>query len=195
MQLKENQDGYGNERIKATYSQWKNSKSIEDGTLYFMRYFESPASKITYNQNGTWGQSRLARAKKYYNQFHGREVPVGDSRIGTIKLSGDKAAKMMQLISEAIRIADDNRYTYSQGNRYGEFQYDCSSFVARLYKKYFNFTAPSSTSGYPGCGYRIGSESSVDLQPGDVLWKSRTCRNVYWKWITSRSTWKRISKK
>jgi hypothetical protein len=47
--------GYiGDEGITATYKDWSNATTIEDSTLYFMRYFESPAHKITYNQSGSW---------------------------------------------------------------------------------------------------------------------------------------------
>lgn len=66
----------GNERVVGTYKQWANAKTIEDATLAFMRYFESPASKSTYNQDGTWGESRLKRAKKYLKEFQGREAPT-----------------------------------------------------------------------------------------------------------------------
>ena len=79
---------------------------------------------------------------------------------------------MQQMLNEAIRIADDDRYTYSQPNRYGEFQYDCSSLVYRLYQKYFGFNAPGNTHEYHGYSqYYVGTPTSVDLQPGDLLWK------------------------
>lgn len=159
------------EGITSTHDEWKNAASLEESTLYFMRYFESPASKKTYSQSGTWGESRLDRAKRYYEQFKDMERPSGDSRIGAINLSGENANKMIQMLNEAIRIADDDRYTYSQTNRYGEYQYDCSSLIARLYKAFFNFDAPATTHGYSSA-YRVGSDGSVDLQPGDVLWRS-----------------------
>jgi hypothetical protein len=45
------------EGIDSTYTEWSNSTSIEDATLYFMRYFESPTSKSSYNE-------RLSRANR-----------------------------------------------------------------------------------------------------------------------------------
>lgn len=153
------------EHIIGTYTKWANATSIDDATIEFMRFFESPGNRASYNQ-------RLTAANKYYNEFKGKTKPAGDSRIGTIKLSGDNATKMQQMLNEAIRIADDDRYTYSQPNRDGEFQYDCSSLVYGLYQKYFGFNAPGNTHEYHGYSqYYVGTPTSVDLQPGDVLWK------------------------
>lgn len=164
--------GYANQRksgyiiqehIVSTCDDWANSTSIEDATLYFMRFFESPKSKASYSE-------RVSRANKYYSEFKGKTKPSADARVGTIKLSGENASKMAQLLNEAIRIADDDRYTYSQANRYGEFQYDCSSLVSRLYSKFFGISAPSNTREY-GSQYYIGNPDSIELQPGDIVWK------------------------
>lgn len=151
------------EGIISTSNDWANASNIEDATIYFMRFFESPGDRSSYNE-------RVVRAQKYYTEFQGKTKPAGDARIGTIKLTGDSANKMTQLLNEAVRIAEDDRYTYSMGNRYGQFQYDCSSLVARLYSKYFGFVAPNTTSEY-GSAYYVGSPTSVDLQPGDVVWR------------------------
>lgn len=116
---------------------------------------------------------RQTKAREYYEQFKGMTAPTygADGRIGTIKLTGDNAIKMSQMLTEAIRIADDDRYTYSQTNRDSEFQYDCSSLVYRLYLKYFNIQVPGDTASY-GSAYYIGTPTTVELQPGDVLWRS-----------------------
>lgn len=157
----------GTEGIVSTCDDWANASNIEDATLYFMRFFESPKYRSSYNE-------RVERAKKYYEEFKGKTKPAGDSRIGTIKLTGENGTKMLQLLTEALRIADDDRYLYSMDvdKRMSEFYYDCSSFVQRLYKKFFNISMPGSTSEYPSYeNYYIGSPSSVDLQPGDVVWR------------------------
>ena len=89
-------------------------------------------------------------------------------------LTGKNKEKMEKLIARAIEIADDKDhkyYTYSKPNRNGKYSFDCSSFCARLYKKYFNKTIPNSTSQYGNTGY-IGKVGSVKLQPGDILWRS-----------------------
>ena len=93
-----------------------------------------------------------------------------------IKLTGKKKEKMQRLIARAIEIANDEDYqyyTYSQADnkRTGPHSYDCSGFCASLYKKYFNITIPSTTSSYGSDGF-IGNVGSVELQPGDILWKS-----------------------
>lgn len=160
-------DGYASYAL-VTYKgyspdDWKNAQNVEEATKAFCWSFERPGIPHM--------DRRIEAANKYYNEFKGKTAPAGDTRIGTITLSGDNASKMMDMLTEALRIADDDRYTYSQSNRYGEFQYDCSSLVARLYKKYFNFDAPSTTRGY-GSAYHVGKDGSVELKPGDVLWKS-----------------------
>lgn len=150
------------EGITSTHNEWAASTSINDSTLYFMRFFESPGSTASLND-------RITRANRYLQEFQGREAP--SIELGEINLSEASKSKMQAMINEAVRIANDNRYTYSQSNRDGEFQYDCSSFVYRLYRQYFGISVPTTTGGYSASNY-IGSPSSVTLQPGDVLWKS-----------------------
>ena len=78
------------------------------------------------------------------------------------------------MLNEAVRIANDDRYGYSQDKRNQEFYYDCSSLVQRLYSQYFGISVPSTTAGYPSySSYDLGSPSSVTLQPGDVLWRRK----------------------
>lgn len=159
-------DGYANYQL-VTYngysaSDWKNASTPEDAAIAFCWSFERPGIPRM--------DVRTEAARRYYEQFKDAERPTADDRIGQINLSGENATKMMQMLTEAIRIADDDRYTYSQANRYGEFQYDCSSLIARLYKQYFGFDAPATTHGY-GSAYYVGADGSVQLQPGDVLWK------------------------
>lgn len=89
-------------------------------------------------------------------------------------VNGNISNKMAQLVNEAIRICNDNRYTYSQENRYSEFQYDCSSFVYRLHKQFFPevVDVPTTTREY-GSKYQIASSVNIPtLRPGDVLWRS-----------------------
>ena len=63
--------GYiGDEGITSTHEDWKNATSIEDATLYFMRYFESPRSKSSLSTRTEW-------AWTYYNEFKGRTAPAG----------------------------------------------------------------------------------------------------------------------
>jgi len=118
-----------------------------------------------------WIESTVKMLKDRFGDFVSQYCSQsGDSsQIGTVTLKGDKAEKMKKLLNEAVRIANDDRYLYSQAKRYEEFYYDCSSLVFRLYKKYFGITVPTTTSGY-GTQYRVGRDGEVKLQPGDVLW-------------------------
>lgn len=143
---------------------WLNATNPEDAAETFMAIYERPSAKAFESSKPI----RRAAARKYYEQFKGQTAPtIG----GEMTLTGENASKMVALINEAVRIANDDRYTYSQSNRFGDFQYDCSSFVYRLYKEYFGIQVPASTSGY-GTQNRIGEDGKVTLQPGDVLWRS-----------------------
>lgn len=151
-----------------TASDWSNATDIATSTTAFMALFERP----DYNPQKNHLSSRIQSAEEYYNQFKDMEKPTTDSRIGPINLSGDNAVKMGAMLTEALRIADDDRYYYSQGNRYGEFSYDCSSFVYRLYKQFFGFELPTWTGGNYSA-LAVWESSNMDasnFQPGDVLW-------------------------
>ncbi len=154
------QIGYLLKSIKeASCTKWKVAKSVDDACYYFEDEYEKAGKPEMGN--------RLKYAKELYNKYHGKTAPENVD----VKLTGDNKTKMEALLKEAQRIANDNRYTYSQSNRYGEFQYDCSSLVARLYYKFFGIVTPNTTSNY-GTKYMVGPTSSVKLQPGDVLWRS-----------------------
>ena len=138
---------------------WKAATSVEDACYNFEKEFEQAGNPQMGN--------RLTYAEEIYNKYHGQTAPIDVE----VNLSDDSKIKMQALLKEAQRIANDDRYTYSKENRDGEFQYDCSSFVARLYYKFFGISVPATTGVY-GASYRVGPTSSVTLQPGDVLWRS-----------------------
>lgn len=146
---------------------WQNATDIASATEAFCWGFERCG------KNEARMSYRISMAEKYYNEFQGRTIASDDSRIGTISLRGDNSEKMLAMLNEACRICDDDRYTYSQANRYGEYQYDCSSFVSRLYLKFFAINIPNSTIDYANFSqYYVGEYGSVTLKPGDVLWRS-----------------------
>lgn len=161
------------EGIVSTNDDWANSTTIEDATLHFMRFFESPLSKSSYS-------TRLEWAQKYYEEFKGREKPTGDDRIGQINLSGENATKMMQMLTHALEIADDDSHQYVWGAAHngpdgwnGEEpqNFDCSSFVGYLYYKYFGIYIGGDTGAIHSNNqqYKV---SMSELQPGDILWIS-----------------------
>lgn len=149
---------------------WKNSTTVEDATKAFCYSFERPSSSAaaaSMSQRTTYAQS-------YYQQFSGRTML---EEIET-KLTGDNKLKMQQMIAEAKRIANDDRYKYSQPFRESEYYYDCSSFVSRLYLQYFSI--PRLDYGSAGRGtdnIRVKCEntyteiSMTELQAGDILWR------------------------
>lgn len=68
--------GYiGNEGITSTNKQWKDSKTVEEATLHFMRFFESPTKKEA-SFGGYGGYTdRTKKALEYYNKYKGKEIP------------------------------------------------------------------------------------------------------------------------
>ena len=117
---------------------------------------------------------RIAYAQQYYNTYSGIELP---EEIDT-ELDGENKIKMQNMITEAIRIANDDSYRYSQPLRNSEFYYDCSIFVSRLYQKYFNIPRLDYGTRSKGtdnirekCKSQYVQVSMTSLQPGDVLWK------------------------
>lgn len=171
-------------------STWENATDVRTAARAFAFCFEGYASsnEIAKRQNS---------AEEIYKKYINAQRPSGGSEsssglIGNMQLSEESAAKMQAMLTEAIRIANDDRYLYSQPKRMQEFYYDCSSLVYRLYKKFFGITTPASTAGY-GTSYRVGAAGTVELQPGDVLWrrkgKSRTCYNIPRKWTICSCTW------
>lgn len=155
-----------------TASDWQNATDIGTATTAFMALFERPSYDPSINHLSR----RIQAAQDYYNQFKDMERPTIDSRIGPINLTGDNAVKMGAMLTEALRIADDDRYYYSQSERYGEWSYDCSSFAYRLYKEYFGITIGTwtgDTSGYKAMAvYESTNMSESNLEPGDVLLNS-----------------------
>ena len=166
-------DGYASyqlgDRVKfyglavAKVSIWENATTIDEATQAFCYTFERPNKKAAHDSMS----QRIAYAQQYYNSYSGKEKPLDI----TTNLTGDSKTKMEALLAEAQRIANDDRYTYSQADRFKEFKYDCSSLVYRLYSQYFGISVPMSTSAY-GTQYRVGAATSTSLQPGDVLWRS-----------------------
>lgn len=139
--------------------QWQSATNVQDACYYFEKEFEQAGNPQMGN--------RLTYANDIYYRYQGKTAPTTVE----VKLTGENKKKMEALLQEAQRIANDNRYTYSQDNRDGEFQYDCSSFVYRLYSKFFGIQVPTYTGAY-GAQYRVGNSTSVELQPGDVLWRA-----------------------
>lgn len=155
-----------------TASDWENATDLDIATTAFMALFERPS----YDPDKHHLSDRKEAAHRYYNQFKDMEQPTSDSRIGPINLTGDNAIKMAAMLTEALRIADDDRYYYSQDERYGEWSYDCSSFAYRLYQEYFGITIGTWTgdiAGYTAMAvYESTDMSESNLEPGDVLWCS-----------------------
>lgn len=142
-----------------TYDSWLTATTPEDAAVAFCKVYERAGDEKLNN--------RKQYAKEAYEKY--KDAEKDNYLIGNIELKGENKDKMLNLLSEAINIANDDRYLYSQENRMGWFTYDCSSLVYRLYKKHFGIEVPLTTAGYTE-EYRVGEATQVDLKPGDVLW-------------------------
>ena len=85
-------------------SDWINAESVEEATIAFCWTFERPGTPNM--------QARIDAALSYYEQFKDSEKPGGDGRIGDISLSGDDATKMSEMLTDGLRMADDDSYIY-----------------------------------------------------------------------------------
>ena len=151
-QMGRNRQGY-------SYSSWLNARTPEDAAVAFCKVFERAGDEALGN--------RKKYAREYYEKY--KNYTQSGNYIGNIELTGEEKQKMYSMLNEAIRIANDNRYGYSQDLRDSEFYYDCSSLVRRLYKNHFNMTVPNTTLDYYNYErYKVGPASSVMLKPGDV---------------------------
>lgn len=155
-------------------SDWENATDIARATTAFMALFERPS----YDPSTNHLANRIRSAEDYYNQYKDMEMPTIDSRIGPIELSGNNAVIMGAMLTEALRIADDDRYYYSQAERWGEWSYDCSSFAYRLYEEFFGIRIGTWTGDdYTSMAVAVITDmSESNLKPGDVLWIHSSAR-------------------
>lgn len=154
-QMAKDRDGY-------SYDSWLNSSTPEEAAVAFCKVFERA------------GEEALTNRKQYAREYYDKYVNASksDNSIGYIELTGQNKSTMTEMLNEAVRIANDDRYGYSQDRRMDEFYYDCSSLIYRLYRDYFGISVPITTAGYPNASaYNKGKAGTVELKPGDVLWR------------------------
>lgn len=153
------------EGITATSSQWINATTIEDATLYFMRFFESPASKASL-------QARIDLAYQYYNQYQG--------------YTGSASGELVEIARECHEYLRNGKYTY--GNYYSippnsELKVDCSAYVCMVLRQYgysefgssglrgtWDFNGRISGNKFVGYdSWEVYNYNYSTLQPGDIL--------------------------
>lgn len=170
-QLQSTGNLYGEPSL-STSDSWGNSTTVENATKSFCYTFERPKVSEAHKSM----PERIRRAEAYLSEFAGMEAPVGSDEI---TLTGENAEKMQQLISEAVRIANNDSYTYKYGaahNGPGGWtsepkQFDCSSYVGYLYYKTYGIYV-GGTSAEIHNNLQGSKVPMTDLKPGDILWKS-----------------------
>lgn len=176
-------DGYMSCTLHSTHGctrdGWVNATSPEEAARQFCWIFENPGDSEANIS------TRQSKAREYYEQFKGMTAPTtiggGDSRIGQISLSGENAQKMVQMLTIALQIADDDSYWYVYGAAHNgpsgwssssiPKNFDCSSFVGYLYYTNFGIYVGGDTGEIHNRSqsYKV---SLASLQPGDILWRS-----------------------
>lgn len=104
------------EGIVSTHDNWADANnSLDDATLHFMRFFESPRSRSSLGE-------RQERARRYYDEFSGRTGP----------LTGGSESIVASAV-EVHRYIRENGYRYAQAGvtvpNYSTRTIDCSSYV------------------------------------------------------------------
>lgn len=77
----------------ATHSDWASATTIDEATLAFMRFFESPKDIASYS-------IRCQRAQKWYTQFHGMQAPMASG--GTTGQLGGSAGSIVSWAEQQI---------------------------------------------------------------------------------------------
>lgn len=152
-------------------SAWIDATNISDATMAFCYSFERPGKIYAESSRA----ARISYAEQYYNLYAGKDKP---QELVDLDLTGDNKSKMQSMIAQAIQIAGDDRYTYSLTHRESQFAFDCASFVARLYEKFFGIRRLDLYGSDGRATYnlrenclKIGREVSINtLQPGDIVW-------------------------
>ncbi len=162
-------DGYASYQLLRYHgydgNSWRNATSPEDAATAFCWSFERPGTARL--------EARISAAKTFYDMYNGTNTQNVNITIADVngELSAQNQLKMTQLLNEAVRIANDDSYTYLMGGNGNNKQFDCSHFVYYLYTSYFNISVPCPTASYGSTGY-IGNDGQVNLKAGDILWKS-----------------------
>ena len=131
-------------------------------------------------------QSDFIKIKDFFNKvlsnYKESDVQASGTIIGSndyipfLNLNGSDSSEAA--INWALSIADDDSYGYSQNTRWGNPNYDCSSFVISAYeaagvpveKAGATYTG-NMRSAFESCGFEwIPGDPDVNsLQPGDIL--------------------------
>ena len=153
---KGNAVGYANKRtagavtedmIVSTNEEWANAKNTDDATLYFMRFFESPAK---YGEPDEWSSlaNRQKEAAKFLKEFSGKKKPEG----GTVQTTEGDGYNQI--------------YISSKGRSYKEYKQFLGSYKDMIYHPYGETISAS------GCSITsiavILSGYGVNVDPGDL---------------------------
>ena len=142
---------------------------INGNNVYVSNVYNSP-----HHQTGWVSIDTLisAMAGKYYVKVTSQPKITAIS--GTPTPTATTSSKAMNnMITEAKRIANDDRYIYVYGAMdFKGKKFDCSGFVKYLYQTYLNISLPRSSSEYTKYKGTKKQVSLKSLQPGDILWRS-----------------------
>lgn len=151
-----------------------NAKSIQEASNVILLQFEKPADQ---------GPSVQALRANMGQDIYNRNIGGGSTPSNTPPSGGTSSAAQAAL-NFMRNIAANNTHGYSQANRWGNPDYDCSSLVITAYEQ-AGVPVKSSGASYTGnmisifksCGFvdvtsQVTFSNCSGLLPGDVLWRS-----------------------
>lgn len=158
---------------------WKNATSVEKATEQFCGWFERPGKKYFYSSM----PRRKKSAKKYYNQFHGRDLS---------SFSNVSGGSIIECAKKIHTYMEKNKYTYSLGGLSSSFAKSksnkrvcCATYVSWVLQEagYIQEREHSnSSSGLCKTLMKKGFTkitSRSKLKPGDVLYYSFGHTEIY----------------
>ena len=158
--------------LKNSYqSVWKvltSTSSVAEAADIVLRKFEMPANP------GSLVATRTKYSQGYYDKYA--------SKTTAVQKENKKMTVAEAALSWAIAIAKDQSHGYSQASRWGQPDYDCSSFAISAYRtgagipidiNQVNYTGNMQSLlkfGFKDVTNTVNLSNGSGLQPGDILW-------------------------
>ena len=177
-----NKGRIASEKIVSTEEDWENAQNINDATLYFMRFYESPSDLTSF-------ESRKTKAQKYYDLFHGKQAPssglISNSNSNSTAFTGDFLAAAKKVHDEEMdwhyyTSLDELNFSDIEGALNNPSKATCcstyvscviyaSGYASREVMNSSDFNAPEGIYEFFKAKGWQEITSYSELQPGDVV--------------------------
>ena len=160
--------------------------TLKDGTTFkclIGQIDDSTKDKLKFFVNGEWKEDGEDNFQKEIGDYITKIQNLGSNRTYTLGASINSALEW------ATQTANDNTHGYSQQTRWGNPNYDCSSFVISSWEA-AGIPVKEAGASYTGnmreafikCGFEWipGTPDVNNLQPGDILLNEGTHTEMYY---------------